>query len=231
MIKAVVFDVDDTLYDQKRVSEEAFFQTFPNHPTFDTALSFKKFQVQSSLVYSNIMSGAYKQDKMVYHHLKNGVNDIDPSKLEIDHFKANYLKCIQKVSSYDDLLKTIQTMSQDLKIGIIANGSTKFLTNKLKLLGLKNYINPNYVLTSEEAHMLKPDPKIFTAMNHRLDVRPSEVAYIGDSFSNDIVSAKRAGWHAFWFNHRKKSVPETNFVPDQTVTSQSELCDLLKALS
>lgn len=48
----------------------------------------------------------------------------------------------------------------------------------------------------------KTDKRIFSRAAERMGILPQEICYVGDSFENDIVGAKAAGWNAVWYNHR-----------------------------
>ncbi|WP_054701086.1 HAD family hydrolase [Secundilactobacillus odoratitofui] len=87
------------------------------------------------------------------------------------------------------------------------------------------------MVISEEVGLIKPDARIFTYFNRLLNLQANEVVYIGDNFNNDMLGAKQAGWHAFWFNHRGLDLPKSDYIPDQTVESPAELAELLQAMT
>ena len=45
-------------------------------------------------------------------------------------------------------------------------------------------------------------------METRLNLVPESLLYIGDSFENDVIGAKAAGWSVWWFNHQNRKIPE-----------------------
>ncbi|MEQ9763329.1 HAD family hydrolase [Streptococcus jiangjianxini] len=64
-------------------------------------------------------------------------------------------------------------------------------------------------------------------MNEPYAYSPKECLYIGDSFDNDVVGAKSAGWHVIWFNRRNKPLASSQYFPDYQVTTLDDLCKLL----
>ncbi|HEL1640201.1 TPA: HAD family hydrolase [Streptococcus suis] len=54
--------------------------------------------------------------------------------------------------------------------------------------------------------------------------------YVGDSFLNDIIGAKQAGWHSIWYNHRKRIADNESVASDFVVENEEELIHLLKEI-
>jgi putative hydrolase of the HAD superfamily len=55
--------------------------------------------------------------------------------------------------------------------------------------------------------------------------------YVGSSYLNDIVPAKRAGWQTVWYNNHDGSIIDPNIIPDQTVNNSEQLQELLLELA
>ena len=66
-------------------------------------------------------------------------------------------------------------------------------------------------MTSEEAGVEKPNPKIFLDCLHKLQIKPQEALYIGDSFERDIIGAHAAGLLPFWLNTTRQQAPRVDF--------------------
>ena len=67
------------------------------------------------------------------------------------------------------------------------------------------------MVTSEEAGVEKPNPKIFLDCLHKLQIKPQEALYIGDSFERDIIGAHAAGLLPFWLNTTRQQAPRVDF--------------------
>ncbi|WP_243685834.1 hypothetical protein [Lentilactobacillus rapi] len=55
--------------------------------------------------------------------------------------------------------------------------------------------------------------------------------YVGSSYFDDIVPAKKAGWQTVWYNNHNSTISDPNIIPDQTVRNPAELRDLLLDLA
>src|SRR5690606_31963125 len=73
----------------------------------------------------------------------------------------------------------------------------------LERLGLKRRFD--FVLTSAEAGWRKPHPRIFALALEALDVPAERVAYVGDSYDDDVLGARDAGMVPFLLNRRRAS--------------------------
>ncbi|OPZ77327.1 MAG: Pyrimidine 5'-nucleotidase YjjG [Alphaproteobacteria bacterium ADurb.Bin438] len=62
---------------------------------------------------------------------------------------------------------------------------------KVVKLNISDYIE--YIVSSEEAGIEKPDEKIFTTALKKLKIKPSEAIMIGDCYEKDIVGADNLG--------------------------------------
>ena len=67
------------------------------------------------------------------------------------------------------------------------------------------------MVSSEEAGVEKPNPKIFHDCLNKLHVRPNEALFIGDSFERDVCGAHAAGLIPFWLNTTNQPAPEADF--------------------
>ena len=82
------------------------------------------------------------------------------------------------------------------------------------------------VASSETLGFEKPDARFFAAIAERLSVTPAEVAYVGDRLDNDIRPAAAAGMHAIflrrgpwaWVQAGRDPVPEASAAIDDLTT-------------
>lgn len=78
------------------------------------------------------------------------------------------------------------------KVGLISNFTyAPVIYASLKKLGINQHFNS--VVISQDCGWRKPHPKIFSDALKRLDVKPAEVVFVGDSPKEDIKGALEAG--------------------------------------
>ena len=80
-----------------------------------------------------------------------------------------------------------------LKLGVISNFDDR-IYSVMRSLGIVEYFDA--VTISSETGYSKPDPQIFEAAIQALASPASEILLVGDSLSDDVEAAKRAGLDA-----------------------------------
>lgn len=118
--------------------------------------------------------------------------------------------------------------SRRLKLGILTNGKESLQSQKLSALGISPYFDT--IVTAGDRGILKPDPKIFLSAAHEMDVLPEETIFVGDNPLDDISGAKYACMAAVWIR-QPLGYPANLPAPDWEINSIKELPDLLDRLS
>lgn len=95
---------------------------------------------------------------------------------------------------------------------------------KIKALSLTCWIDQDNIFVSGDYECSKPDPGIFKIAEQKLQIPGSDIIFVGDSYPNDVVGAKRAGMRCIWFNRRKYELSEYELhKPDYIVADDAAL--------
>lgn len=228
-MKAIVFDVDDTLYDLSNPFREAYKELFQKEHGFDVEGAFLASRRYSDAVYAQSLSGEMSMEEMYIYRFQNAFCDYGR---EISAKKAlEFQKVYEQKQQEIKMTRTMKQLLCDLKdqvvLGIITNGPAQHQWDKVNALGVSEWIPKDHVFISGELGVAKPDREIFDRAAEKLGVCVEEAWYVGDSFANDIAGAKKAGWNAVWYNHRGH-VAEGEEKPDAVVTSEEELSEFLR---
>lgn len=78
--------------------------------------------------------------------------------------------------------------------------------------------------------MEKPDKKIFDFAARKMKLEPAAACYIGDSYSNDIIGAKQAGWKTVWFNRRNRVIPANGLQSEWTAFTEQQLYQIVNGI-
>lgn len=150
-----------------------------------------------------------------------GIQVTEAEALTIQQDYQTYQGQLELLPEMRSLLEYCQ--SKRLIVGLITNGPSIHQKRKIQSLKLESWIKKEITLISGEVGVTKPSVEIFQEMQQRLGLSAEEIGYIGDSFENDIIGAKQAGWRAVWYNPRKRQKPQTNIQPDLEITERSQL--------
>lgn len=128
---------------------------------------------------------------------------------------------------YDDALGVLTALREaNIRLGLVTNGAPDTQRSKLQALGIEPYFDA--IVVSGELGMAKPDPRVFEAALEQLDVEAGTACHVGDNLHTDVAGANAAGLLSFWINRhglrRNTSDPE----PWAEIATLSDLRAVLK---
>lgn len=231
MIKAIFFDVDDTLYDLSVPFHRAAEELFPGEK-LDLDGAFLASRKYSDLVYDRSFRGEMTMKAMYIYRYQNAFGDFGK---QIDErtalaFQAVYERKQQEIRMTEGMERLLAHLGQKVKLGIITNGPTEHQWDKIHALKAERWIPSEHIWISGEQGVAKPEKEIFERARKKLKLTAEELCYVGDSYGNDIVGAKEAGWKAVWFNHRNRKAAE-QIKPDAAVSTEAELAEVLEQMA
>ncbi|MGC9516329.1 MAG: TIGR02253 family HAD-type hydrolase [Methanomicrobiales archaeon] len=114
-------------------------------------------------------------------------------------------------------------------LGVVSNGITIKQWEKLIRLGLYHFFDQ--VITSQEAGVEKPDPKIFELALSNMGCKSDKSVMVGNKFSEDIMGAINAGMSAILVNSKLEE-SEKDFIKKEKIELEvlsdiGELKDIL----
>lgn len=230
-MKALIFDVDDTLYDQIQPFERALERHIEvaREQIEPLYLSFRRYADE---VFEATATGKMSLKDSHIYRMKHALADFgyqvsDATALAIqidyDYFQGQ----IELSPVFPEIFSWCQ--AQGVAMGIITNGPYRHQLRKIRTMGLVNWFELEHVLISGQVGITKPNPAIFQLMEERLGMSGEDICYLGDSFENDVVGAKAANWKAIWFNHRKRVEPTAPYQADKVVIDWEELVEVIQS--
>lgn len=229
-MKALIFDVDDTLYDLEGPFRKTFEDYHYDQYDIDVDRLFQYVRFYSDQAFDDSVSGKISMDDMYAYRLQMAFQEFrfDLSREDALKFQRTYAAYQKKISMTDTMRRGLDRISSTPGfLGIISNGMYEHQMDKVRALGLTKWIPKDHILISEECGFSKPDVRIFQYAKEKWDLDPKDTWYVGDTFENDVAGPKKAGWHAVWFNHRNRRNPTPEVIPDDMVTDEAEMIDLL----
>ena len=226
----LVFDVDDTLYEQIAPFENAY------KSLFDMDIDMEKFYILSRY-YSDVKFEASRNGDMTmdeYHiyRIQEAAKDLgvfltDEQALSM---QREYKKNQQKLQM-SNITKSILELAKEnnVKLGIITNGPSEHQWSKIEALGVESWINRENIIVSGDYGINKPDDRIFKIMKEKLQLPNDSLYYIGDSIENDVVGANNAGWKSIWINRYKQKLPKEVDIY-KIVENNNELFEIIEKI-
>ena len=191
MIRAVLFDLDGTLYDRDAVMSALAHEQFATFKDRLQGVDEGRF----ILKFIEVDEHGYASRPDVYRRLSEefGLDSGLTFDLERHFWEAYARRC--EIS--DDTWTTLQALrTAGKRLGIITNGETAWQTRKLEGLGLGSFFD--VVLISQAEGVKKPDAAIFQRALDRIGVAPGDAMFVGDHPEIDVRGAHDAGLVAVW---------------------------------
>ena len=202
MLRALFFDLDDTLFDHRRSARAALDAV---HQAFVPSVAFAELERHHANyleeMHLEVLAGRMSLDdarrqrfRKVFEALGLPLGDADVERAA-SAYRDGYVTARHAIDGAVELLAALQPRH---RIAIVTNNLTDEQQQKLTACGLAPYVDA--LVTSEQAGVSKPDPAIFRIALERLGVAAPESVMIGDSWSADVVGAIAAGIRPVWYN-------------------------------
>ncbi len=195
MIKAIIFDLDNTLIDRQKAFKEMLLRKF--HLLFD-----------DETLISNMIDDIMKWDDngtveriVVFKRWasKYDVTCISPQ--ELDKQWSDESGSIAFL--YYDVKDTLSKLKNKYKLAILTNGSTTSQRRKLDTIDIYDLLD--YTLVSSEVNMKKPDIRLFEYIANKLNLKPNECIYVGDNYNIDVLGSRNAGMTPIFISRNNES--------------------------
>ena len=223
---AILFDMDDTLYDQIEPFKKAYDTLFGNRFDIDIIDLFEARSVRGDEVFELAQSGKMPMDEMHIYRIQKAFEDLGctvtaEESLAYQHL---YAENQSKIAMTDTIRSLLDLCLQNgVRIGMVTNGPSGHQRKKIRALGAQRWFDNKDIIISGECGVSKPEVGIFRAAEKQMGLRPEEIIFVGDNYQNDIVGAKRAGWRAIWINKRGQDISGEAYQPDEIVADEAGL--------
>jgi putative hydrolase of the HAD superfamily len=218
-LRAVFFDLDDTLTDRTRSIERLasrFLERFgPDLAGCEIDAIIRAIQGGDR--------GGYAPREDLAAHLRSSLPWRKTPAVEslVDFWRENFPRCSVERPGVSSTLQTLR--QQGLKLGVITNGFTASQNTKLDVMRIRPLFS--VVLISEEVGIKKPDPRIFRLGLEQIGVSASEAIFVGDNPVLDVAGARAVGIRAIWLNCRGDEPPPDVDCPER-ITSFDQVVAL-----
>ncbi|WP_056933643.1 HAD family hydrolase [Thermococcus barophilus] len=217
MIKALIFDVDETLVYYENYDAKEWFSKYLE-PAFQQHGINIDFETYRKMV-KGILPRSYVE--------RFGIDHVEFWKL-VDNVNLRYRKVLAKegkVKIFPDVPQALSELrTMELKLAAVSNASQECTEFVLDLFGLRKHFDVVYGKDYSNLDGAKPSPYLIEKALKALSASPNEALVVGDS-RLDILAGKRA---------RVKTVNVIRFErvegADYYVKSLWELVELVKKI-
>lgn len=208
MIKAVIFDLDDTLYDYKAL-ERAAFECVGELVRERLGVSEEQcgeaFMRARHATKEMLGETATSHSRMLYFQKTLEYLDIRPLYLALEMYETYWGFFLDNMSLYPGARELLEALHEKyIRVGVCTDLLAHIQHRKLRRLGMMDDVD--CLVTSEEAGVEKPAPGIFKLCLEKLRLPPEVVCFVGDNLERDVKGAMAAGLQAIWFHPEGKKI-------------------------
>lgn len=228
MLKAVIFDLGNTLLSSEKARETAREEQFEEMKRRGYEISREKYDEISSET-SKIFDEKFWGDAN-RHKLGNFMEiffdlwDREAPQEDIRQIDKAFIRAfVENMKPMPDAREVLDfCKSEDLSVGLITNGTEERTQELLSKFDLKDYFD--IVLSSSE-HGEKSTLEPFEVFLERTEYSPEECLMVGNRLDED-AHAKRVGMKTVWIKKGERSVGK-EIEPDFVIEDLSELKEII----
>ncbi|MEY6565195.1 HAD family hydrolase [Streptomyces sp. PGLac3x] len=226
-IKAVVWDVDDTIFDYGRADLDgirahlAVEGLLEEHGGEEAALA--RWKTVSGTHWRRFVAGETDFEG----HRRDRVREFLGTPLTEAQAAAWWDRYVTHYESawslFPDAADALTTVAGLCRQAVLSNASLLVQERKLTTLGVRDHFES--VVCAVELGIAKPEAGAFLHVCEALGLAPAEVAYVGDDREVDGVGARDAGLRSVWVDRDGTRGPAPEGV--ERITGLAELPALL----
>ena len=211
-ITAVLFDLDDTLFDHWACTRAALadlrerLPLLGRMPVGEVETEHRRLLEDLHL---RVLAGGITVDQARverFRRLLAFAGEAAGEEAAVDAaaaYRAAYLAHWRPV---EGALELLEALHGQVLTGIVTNNVASEQRQKIAACGFGPLLDA--VIISEEAGVTKPDPRIFRMALDQLGCQAGETVMIGDAWGTDIEGARAAGIRPVWFNRFGAASPD-----------------------
>ena len=201
MVKAVIFDIDNTLYsydDAHAVAWEALCAYVNAQLDMDAETFLRCHKAAQTIVKERLGAdcAALHNRQLRYQVLlEENQKPLRHAMVMNDLYWNTLIAAAKPQPGIPECLKALKAAGFVLGIG--TDMTVDYQLKKLAALDMLHLFD--FIVSSEEVNAEKPDQKLFALCADKAKVRPEDCLFIGDSLKKDYHGALNAGMEAIWY--------------------------------
>ncbi|MDY6122038.1 MAG: YjjG family noncanonical pyrimidine nucleotidase [Porphyromonas sp.] len=232
MIKTLLVDLDDTLWDTFENNKESLKELYAAYGWRQHFASFEAFfdsyYCINDRLWDEYRRGLIDKFTLTIRRFREPLDGklilTDDEILALNDFFLD--RTAEKTRTCPGALSTLEYLHRYYKVCIVSNGFREVQRRKLENSGLSPFVD--VMVLSEDVGINKPNKLIFDRALSSSSTARDEALMIGDSWAADIVGAHNAKIGSVWYNPYALDMPDDGTTPPlHQIGHLSELLEFL----
>ncbi|WP_244264235.1 HAD family hydrolase [Anaerococcus senegalensis] len=209
MIKAVLIDIDDTIFDFEKCSKNSFKNTLEKLDLSYKDKDFSYFNFVNDILWTKQKLGTLNINE-VFMKRSEIMSKYFKMNIEYENFNDLFVKYLyDEIVLVDKIEDLLSYLSNKYQIYAASNGIYDMQVNRLRKSNLDKYFEGIFV--SDKIGYEKPDKRFFEKIMNLTKYSNNDLIMVGDSIKSDIIGAKNSKIKSIYFNKEDKKITDKNF--------------------
>ena len=229
--KALLFDINGTVSDIYTCDDdEKVFRTTANF------LGYHGVEIGSNILREKYMTLNHEQRRKsgeefpefdVVKIFRDIIREFAAADMENEEIIAVNASLVYRAASllhlepYPGVKEILGALKKNYRLGAISDGQSVWGRAELRMAGLEKFFE--FVLISGDLGFRKPDERMFSMALEKLQLKNSEVIYVGNDMYRDVFGAKNAGMKTVFFKTNQGEHGFSGADPDYIIYNFNEL--------
>ncbi len=204
MIKAITFDLDDTLWDiwpvvirAEQLLHDWLAAHYPRISERFTPLELRELCDEVADTQPHI---AHDRTLLRKAALQLAAARSRYAAFDVEAAFAVFFGARNAVELFEDTRPVLERLAKRYTLASLSNGNAD-----VRLIGLDSVFT--FSLNAIDVGLAKPESLIFETASHRLDARPDQIVHVGDDPDHDVRGGQNAGFRTVWVNRTHREWP------------------------
>ena len=223
-IRAITFDLDDTLWDIWPIilrAEERLHawlsEHYPQIPARYTALALRQLCAEIARQQPEI---AHDRTLLRKEALRLAAQQVGCREFCVESAFQIFFQARNEVVFFAEVLPVLTRLAQRYTLGALTNGNAD-----IRLVGLNHLFA--FAINAIDVGAAKPEPAIFAAACRYLGLPPQQIVHVGDDPEHDVLGSARAGLRSIWINRNGRDWSGAH-PPEAEISNLTDLEALLE---
>ena len=223
-IRAVCFDLDNTLWDVwpviVRAEQETYAFLAERYPRLVAKYSIEALRMERERLAKDEPHMGHDFSYLRKAALRRCAASVGYDASLADEAFEVFYRVRNEVTLYSDVLPALERLQVRFKLYSLTNGNAD-----LTRIGLRDYFHDSY--SAVHVGQLKPAPAMFLRVLSHSGLPPEAVLHIGDDPIADVHGARQIGMQTVWLNRTGERWPAAHGPEPQMAGSMDDILTML----